>query len=458
MSRRTSLFNCSLGALVILISTGIPVLHAGSMDLTWDPVSHPDLAGYRIYSGASSGVYLQSVDVGLATSSSLSGIADCSTQYIAIRSVAVDGTESASISNEISGWPRPSISGAVPTQVGQGQTMTFVVTGTNFKPDSTLEFDDPTVRVLSVLVDSCSQMTAQVEVGLSTPVGSLAFDVVHGDRVYGSATNLLTVTADTTALVPNTGWSVTFVGSEQTGNPSNPAVNAIDGDPNSFWHTQVSGGTASMPHEIRFDMGGLYDIGGVRFLPRQDGSSDGRIAEYQLYLSATDGNWGAAVSSGTLENRADLQRVDAIAGAVRYLRLVATSEVNGQIWTSLAELQVEGVASALPNQPPDASIVEPGANLTREVGQSVIFSATGSDPEDGTPSQWLWDFGDPAIPDSTVQNPSGVTYATAGVYTVTLTVTDSEGLQDPTPATVTLTIVEVLEAATNLRRTDVKSD
>ena len=455
MSRRASLFFCSLGALVIMMSVGIPVLHAGSMDLAWDPVSHPDLAGYRVYYGTASGNYPQSVNVGLATSSSLSGITDCATQYIAIRSVAVNGAESAGISNEIGGWPRPSISGVTPQQIGQGQSAALVVTGNNFKPDSTLEFDDPTVRVLSIQVDSCTQITAQVEVGLSAPAGSLAFDVVHGDRVYGSSTDLLTVIADTTALVPSGGWSVAFVSSEKNGNS---AVNAIDGDSNSFWHTQVSGGAASHPHEIQIDLGGLYDIGGARFLPRQDGSVDGRIADYQLYLSATAGNWGAAVSSGTLEDRADLQRVDAVASSVRYLRLVVTSEVNGQPWTSLAEVQVEGVASALPNQPPDATIGEPSSSVTREVGQIVIFSATGSDPEDGTPTQWLWDFGDPSIPDSTVQNPGGVTFTAAGVYTVTLTVTDSEGLQDPTPATVTLTIVDVLEAASNLRRTDVKSD
>jgi len=435
---------------------GVPVVLAGSMELTWDPVSHPDLAGYRIYYGSSSGNYTQSIDVGLATSSALTGVADCSTHFVAVRSLVDSGSESADASNEISGWPRPTISNASPQQLAPGQTVTLVVTGNNFKPDSTLEFDDNSINVLSQQVDSCAQMTAQISVGLGTNPGSLSFDVVHGDRVYGSASNQLTVSTDSTPMIPNTNWSLTHVSSEQLGGTPTPGSHAIDGDPGTYWHTRFLNGNDSHPHEIRIDLGTLYDVEGVRFLGRQDGSQNGRIADYELYLSASDGNWGAPRSSGTLVNQSDLQRVSAVGTAVRFVRLVTTSEVNGQPWTSLAELSVEGSASATPNQAPNGSIVAPSSNVTRQAGQLVVFSGDGTDPEDGTPAQWSWDFGDPAIPDSTAQNPGSVAFPNVGVFTVTLTVTDADGLADPSPATVTVTIVPTLEAAANLRRTDVK--
>ena len=44
-----------------------------------------------------------------------------------------------------------------------------------------------------------------------------------------------------------------------------------------------------------------------------------------------------------------------------------------------------------------------------------------------TITSWLWDFGDGQT--STLQNPSHV-YATPGSYTVTLTVTNSDGVSD----------------------------
>ena len=55
-------------------------------------------------------------------------------------------------------------------------------------------------------------------------------------------------------------------------------------------------------------------------------------------------------------------------------------------------------------------------------------------------ASWAWDFGDPTSVDntSTNQNPSHF-YATAGDYTVTLTVTDGNGASS-TPVTKTVSI------------------
>jgi hypothetical protein len=51
-------------------------------------------------------------------------------------------------------------------------------------------------------------------------------------------------------------------------------------------------------------LGGVHDIGGFRYVPRQDGCSSGRIIKYVLYISSGGTNWGTAVVTGTIANDA----------------------------------------------------------------------------------------------------------------------------------------------------------
>ena len=67
----------------------------------------------------------------------------------------------------------------------------------------------------------------------------------------------------------------------------------------------------------------------------------------------------------------------------------------------------------------------PGANFvasptTTTIGTNIAFT----DLSTGTPTTWLWDFGDGAT--STMQHPSHP-YAATGTYTVTLTITNGSG-------------------------------
>ncbi len=95
------------------------------------------------------------------------------------------------------------------------------------------------------------------------------------------------------------------------------------------------------------------------------------------------------------------------------------------------------VQPAAVNQPPDAVITAPAANVSITAGQAVSFAGTVSDPNGDTVTV-LWSFGDGST--STLLAPGNHTFTTAGTYTVTLTATDSKGLADPTPATRTITV------------------
>lgn len=108
-----------------------------------------------------------------------------------------------------------------------------------------------------------------------------------------------------------------------------------------------------------------------------------------------------------------------------------------------------------PNQAPNGTIDTPASNVSINVGDSISFSGTGNDPDgDNTLLSYFWNFGGGAT-NTDVQNPM-VTFNTSGIYTVTFTVTDGQGLSDPTPATRTVT-VGALKAACSDQDNDLYS-
>jgi Trypsin/F5/8 type C domain len=135
--------------------------------------------------------------------------------------------------------------------------------------------------------------------------------------------------------------TVRSVDSEETSTStaSGAGINAVDGDPATFWHTKFVGTIAPLPHEIQLDLGAAYPVADLYYLPRQD-HQNGRIARYEVYLSADATNWGTAVATGTFANSTALQSARFPATVGRYVRLRALSEVGGGPWTSVAELGV----------------------------------------------------------------------------------------------------------------------
>ena len=106
------------------------------------------------------------------------------------------------------------------------------------------------------------------------------------------------------SVIPQTGWSLKYVDSQELVGENGAAVNAFDGNVNTIWHTKWSGGSPALPHEIQIDLGSTYNIDGFRYLPRQDGEVNGRIGQYEFYVSTDGVNWGSLVATGTFANNA----------------------------------------------------------------------------------------------------------------------------------------------------------
>lgn len=89
------------------------------------------------------------------------------------------------------------------------------------------------------------------------------------------------------------------------------------------------------------------------------------------------------------------------------------------------------------NQPPVADASGPYSGM---VGMAVSFSGSGSRDPDGSIVSYAWDFGDGST--GSGQNPSH-TYSSAGMYNVTLTVTDDAGATDSAASTADITLQPV---------------
>ena len=93
----------------------------------------------------------------------------------------------------------------------------------------------------------------------------------------GAVTNGLT-----SNFIPQSGWDLVYVDSEELVAEDGAAVNAFDDDVNTFWHTEWQASDPPPPHEIQIDLGDFYNEDGFRYLPRQDGGVNGRIGQYEF--------------------------------------------------------------------------------------------------------------------------------------------------------------------------------
>ena len=253
------------------------------------------------------------------------------------------------------------------------------------------------------------------------------------------ATRTIIVQSPSVAVVPRTNWALHYVDSQELAGENGAATRAFDGNNNTYWTTQWSPSAAAYPHELQINLGGVYSLRGFRYLPRQGTISNGRIAQFEFYVSSDGVNWGSPVAAGTWPNSAAQQEVIFPAKVGQYIRLRALSEVAGRAFAAVAELNAlhDGVI----NQAPNGTISSPGSHVTISAGSTVSFAGSGLDPDGHTPLTYLWHFGaGSGVSNSTQQNPGFIQFNTAGTYTVSLTVTDSNGLSDATPATRVITV------------------
>jgi lysophospholipase L1-like esterase len=190
----------------------------------------------------------------------------------------------------------------------------------------------------------------------------------------------------------------------------------------------------------------MYEIDGFRYLPRQDGSN-GRIGLYEFFVSTDGIDWGSPVVTGFFPLTAMEQEVTFPQVSGQYIKLVALTALNGEDFTTIAELNVLGLPFS-GNFAPNGVIDSPVNNPTINVGGEINFLGTGTDAESPAGDlTYHWNFDDSGVDDIYVEDPSYIIFNTPGNYTVTFTVTDGDGRSDSTPA---VQVINVLNGGSEL--------
>lgn len=140
-------------------------------------------------------------------------------------------------------------------------------------------------------------------------------------------------------MLDKTGWEIVDFSTEEPGEgaPNGLASAAIDGDLNTFWHTQWNGGSPGYPHFITIDMKQVAVLNKLTTYRRQ---GDGRGQTSFQILTSLDGENFEDQGTFDYDNQINSQTYPLNLPAARYIKYVALSGPN--FFAFLAELDVEG--------------------------------------------------------------------------------------------------------------------
>jgi pimeloyl-ACP methyl ester carboxylesterase len=145
-----------------------------------------------------------------------------------------------------------------------------------------------------------------------------------------------TVSAARTVQKPT--LKVVKVDSEET---DGKGAYAVDGNPNTIWHTQWRDASPPHPHEIILQLDPPSRIKGLTYLPRQGGNNGGTIESYEIYLSADGKEFGHPVKKGEFFPYGNYRKTVLFeAKQCAFVKLVALSEISGRTLTTAAEIGV----------------------------------------------------------------------------------------------------------------------
>ena len=180
--------------------------------------------------------------------------------------------------------------------------------------------------------------------------------------------------------------------------------------------------TSWLEHAWSFDVtsGSSVDF----HLRAAGGSADGDAFAFQWSTDQASWNSLVTVTSSTLQDYT--VGIPASTSGTVYVRVTDTDRTWGNV--SLDAISVDYLAFETDGGAPAAPVANfVGTPTSGSYPLDVVFT----DQSTGTPTSWSWDFGDAGT--STVQNPTH-TYQTAGVYTVSLTVSNDIGSDATTKA------------------------
>ncbi|PWS32868.1 discoidin domain-containing protein [Pedobacter paludis] len=138
-------------------------------------------------------------------------------------------------------------------------------------------------------------------------------------------------------------WSILSVDSEETSGegPNNGfAKFAIDGNVNTFWHTQWQGGSPGLPHYIAIDTKRVQPMAGIVLTNRQ-GASSGVPKKIDVSVSSDGTTWTPAgsfnnISTGSAPFKLTFPTVQ----SARYFKITVTETYGNTNYCFYAEINI----------------------------------------------------------------------------------------------------------------------
>jgi hypothetical protein len=126
---------------------------------------------------------------------------------------------------------------------------------------------------------------------------------------------------------------------------------AVDGDLKTMWFSRWEKDAPPYPHWITVRLKNEADISGLVYQPRNDGSHNGLIQDYEIHVSLDGKTWGQAVKQGSFEEDRDAKTISFDQPQrARFIRFTALKGFEGRQWACIVELDViltEGKAIAM---------------------------------------------------------------------------------------------------------------
>jgi hypothetical protein len=154
--------------------------------------------------------------------------------------------------------------------------------------------------------------------------------------------------------------------------PTNPASNAVDGDPNTFWLAGDARKNVKHPHALAVSFPTPVTVSGLVLMPRQNHREhEGDIRGYVVEAS-DDGERWREVARGELVSTFEPQRVTFPQTiSVRHLRLTALSGFGTDVTAALAELAVVYAGPKLPPESEDAPEYRRSRTATPDIDEGT---------------------------------------------------------------------------------------
>ncbi|MFD0616064.1 discoidin domain-containing protein [Paenibacillus sp. GCM10027629] len=221
-------------------------------------------------------------------------------------------------------YPKPLFLNAVNTKLTVGDsTQLTSIAGADLSGTS-MSYTSSSSTVASV--DSHGLVT-----GVSPGTAEITVKAMSGQTTVASGQISVTIKS---AMIPQSQMTATATSQETIGD-NNAASMAIDGNPQTMWHSKWDKSDV-LPQSITLKLGGTNKINKVMVLPRS-GGGNGNITAYNIYVS-TDGETFTKVASGSWANDDTEKNADFTPVNASYVKLEATAGING--WASAAEINI----------------------------------------------------------------------------------------------------------------------